>query len=174
MGQITIGTFERAVARYFEPIGQEHGWRMTRRTDNLYEVFAGRFVMRIRFEIGAHRKGINATLIPLDVLPGDVERGGCGELGVSVIAGYNDVDIQYIPWEQDEKGFFEQAEYFADLTRRFGVPYLLGQKSDWDGVKNYIEARIDERKKEIREVRFPSFLQKRWHLPGPKDGERSD
>src|SRR5882672_2522274 len=38
MSKITRETFEQAVIRYFEPIAKEHGWPLTRRGDDLYEV----------------------------------------------------------------------------------------------------------------------------------------
>lgn len=167
MSRITLKTFEQAVGRYFEPIAKEHGWPLIRRGDNVYETTSPFFVMRIRFDIGAHTKGINATLVPTDQASRDIGSGGGGELGVGVLAGYNGVEIKYIPWEQTETGFFAEAQNVAEMMKTYGVPYLLGQKSDWNNVKDYIQGRIKERAKEIKQYEFPPNVQKRWHLPPP-------
>lgn len=138
---------------------------LIRQNPHLYEIRTAHFVMRIRFETGAHRKSINATLIPASEMPGDIEKGGHGELGVVVVAGYNGLPIDYIPWAQTEEGLFEEAQYRANMAREYGLPYLLGQKSDWERVKEYINEKIEERSKEIRKFKFPPNVQKRWHLP---------
>jgi hypothetical protein len=123
--------------------------------------------MQIYFDVGAHRKSINAALIPVGHTPIDIDTTGRGKLGIAVIAGYNGVKIQYIPWEQTERGFFEQAQYVANMVATFGVPYLLGQKSDWNDVCEYIAGKIEERTEGIKQYRFPQNVQKRWHLPPP-------
>jgi hypothetical protein len=171
MGKITIATFEQAVGRYFDPIASEHGWPLIRRGEDVYETASPYFVLRIRFHVGAHAKSINATLIPIDQMPGDVAGGGCGELGVGVIAGYNGAEIKYIPWENTVQGLFEEAQHVANLVRQFGLPYLLGQRSDWNKVKEYVGKEKEKYLEKLRGYKFPPFVQKRWHLPPPpKDG----
>lgn len=169
MGDITHGTFERAVARYFEPIARQHRWPFIRTSAQLYEIPSPHFVMRIRFNIGAHAKSINATLIPTKELPGDVEDGGHGELGVAVIAGFNGVPIEYIPWDATEEGLFKEAQHVSNMAQQFALPYLLGQKSDWESIKKFICRKADESVKEVKKYRFPRRVQKRWHLPPPNN-----
>src|SRR5216684_7123154 len=83
---ICIETFEQAVARYFEPIAREQDWPLIRPRQDVYEIPSPYFVMRIRYWVGAHTKSINATLIPIEEMPGDIENGGQGELGIAVVA----------------------------------------------------------------------------------------
>lgn len=168
---IWIETFERAVARYCEPIARDHDWPLIRLRENVYEIPSPHFVMRVRFDVGAHTKSINATMIPTEQMPGDVENGDSGELGVAVIAGYNGISIEYIPRKATEEGFYEQAQYVSDMAKTFGVPYLLGDKSDWNSVKNYIQEKINADAEKISNYKFPPNVQKRWHLPpSPKAG----
>jgi len=169
MSQITIEDFEQAVARYFVPIAQEHGWSCIRRAPTVYEIPSPHFVMRIRFDVGAHRRSINALLLPKDQMPGDIENGGEGELGIAVIAGYNGVTIESIPWDwdQNKNGLLGQAQYVAAMVREHGLPYLTGKKSDWPNVVEFISKRIEERSEHLRKIKFPPNVQKRWHLPPP-------
>jgi len=167
MSQITASTFERAVAQYFGPIAGEHGWPVTRQRPGVYEILSDYFAMRIRFEVGAHRKSINATLIPTNQMPGDIENCGQGELGIAVVAGYNGMSIEYIPWDQTEEGLFEEARHMANMVKQFGLPYLLGQKSDWGNVRKFIDNKSQESAEEVKKYRFPASVQKRWHLPPP-------
>jgi hypothetical protein len=173
MSEITVETFERAVTQYFEPIAREHNWPLIRGTAELYEIPSPHFVMRIRYSVGAHAKSIYATLIPANEMPGNIEQGGRGELGVAVIAKYNGVPIEYIPWDNIEEGMFGEAKYVADMATEFAIPYMLGQKSDWDEVKAYIARDTEKALEKIKSYKFPAFVQKRWHLPPPPK-ERGD
>ncbi len=169
MSSITIETFKQAVARYFEPITREHGWPLIRRGEDVYETPSPYFVMRIRFHVGAHAKSINATLIPIDQMPGNIAGGGCGELGVGVIAGYNGVEIKHIPWENTAEGLFEEAQHVANMVKTYAIPYLLGQKFDWSEVNVYLQNIIAKDLETIRGYKFPPSVQERWHLPPPPD-----
>src|SRR3954451_12811794 len=100
-------------------------------------------------------------------MPGDIGTVDQEELGIAVIAGYNGMSTEYIPWEQSEKGLFEEAQYLASMVKEFGVPYLLGQKLDWEKVQEYIRAEVEKEVQKIRKYRYPACVQKRWHLPPP-------
>jgi hypothetical protein len=165
---ITIDLFKKAVAQYFEPIAHENNLPLVRPGEKLYEIPSIHFVMRIRFDVGAHTKSINATLIQSHQMPGDIEEGCLDELGVGVIAGYNGVEVRYVPWEQTEEGFLQQAKAIAIQAKQFAVPYLLGQKSDWNYVRAYIQEKIDEDVERIKAYKFPPNVQKRWHLPADR------
>lgn len=168
MSEITIKTFERSVAEYFEPLAREHGWPLARLREDVYGISSSYFTMRVCYEVGAHAKGLNATLLPSNKIPGCSRKEADRELGVRVIAGYNGVDIGYVSREQTESEFFEEAKYVAELARRFAVPYLIGEKKDWGKVQDYLDKLIAEGVEKIKSYKFPPFVQKRWHLPPPK------
>ena len=174
MSQVTLDTFQKAVISHFEPIARELGKPLIRSKPDLYEIFSQDFVMRIRFHVGAHTKSINATLTPTNQRLDDVDSGATekGELGVAVIAGYNGIPIEYIPWEGTEEGFLGQTQYVANMARQYGLPYLLGKKSDWNSVKEYIEEQIKERAEEIKQYKFLPGVQKRWNLPPPQGEDK--
>jgi len=164
MSQITEKTFDDAVARFFEPIAREHGWPLIHIIQEMYEVSTSYFIMRIHFDVGAHRKSIYASFLPKEDMlkKSEHERR---ELGVLVIAGYNGVPIEFIPWDQTESGFFAQAQYMADMVKEFGLPYLLGQKSDWDEVEEDLRKEKEKTSYKAKGYIFSSRVQKRWHLP---------
>jgi len=170
MSKITLDTFVHAVAKYFEPIAKEHTWPLVHQTPNLYEITTPHFIMRIRFDVGAHTKSINATLIPANQMPGDIENGK-GELGIGLIAGYNGMPIEYIPWDATESGFEEQAQHISNMVKQYALPYLLNQRSDWNEITEFLRKKNEQSMTEIKKYKFPQNVQKRWHLPKLKNDE---
>jgi hypothetical protein len=168
MSEITINTFEEAVAGYFEPLAREFELPLIRAKENLYEIASRWFIMRISFGIG-HGRSILATLSPSGK-SSTPDLNDRNEFGIAVVAGYNGMEMQTRPVGTTEE-FFNQAQYVADMARTFGIPYLLGQKSDWNDVKEYIEEKIEREAEGIKKLKFPPNVQKRWHLPPPGIGE---
>jgi hypothetical protein len=164
MSQITKGVFGQAITRHFEPIAREYGLELMRVSDDTYEIPSSHFVISIRFGVG-HGRSISATLKRSCRTPVG-ESDDKDELGVAVIAGFNGVEMQTRPVNTIEE-FFEQTRYVAEMTNTFFGPYIFGQKSDFDKVKKYIEEKIERRANELKQLKFPPSVQKRWHLPKP-------
>lgn len=123
--------------------------------------------MQIRFGVGMHSMNIDAVLIPAEN-PNIVVKTSEGSFGVLAIAGYNGVDMEILPKQQTESGFFEYAQYVADYAQKFGLPYMLGQKLDSDKVREYWQNKSERELEKIRSYKFPPQVQKRWHLPPPE------
>lgn len=164
METITLETFDSAVSRYFEILAQKLELRLDRLKDGFYEIPSPYFTMRIRFEIG-HRKSISATLFPTKERPANLD-DKIRELGVAVFAGYNGEDMHTKPVSTVEE-FLQLAELTAKMAERFCVPYLLGQKNDFEQVKEYVDKLIEESGIRQKKWSFPKNVQKRWHLPPP-------
>jgi hypothetical protein len=167
MSQFTASTFEQAFARYFEPIARDHDWPVIRCSDSLYEILSPQFVMEVSYHQGAHSRSINVVLRPASHV------GDQSPIGIWAIAGYNGNPFQYIPWENTAEGFLEEARHMAHLAQEYCLPYLLGQKADADKVREYWRQESEKEMSKIKDYKFPSFVQKRWHLPpSPDDGSK--
>jgi hypothetical protein len=164
MSEFTLSTFEQAIALYFEPIAREHGLQLVRCGDDAYEIRSPYCVMRLSFHEGGHTRSMNA------ILSRNAGETSGSNIGVWPIAGYNGVNIkQYIPREKTAEGFFAEAEYVSKMVKTFCVPYLLGEKSDWDQVREYWRKESEKELEKIKGYKFPPNVQKRWHLPPPND-----
>jgi hypothetical protein len=164
MNQITRATFEQAVAQYFGPLAGDNHWPLIRVSDEIFEIRSPLFVMQIRFGIGMHSRNIDTVLIPANQNL-EMVKAGKGSFGVLAIAGYNGVDMEIMPKRQTEAGFLEYAEYVANCAKQFGLPYMLGQKSDCENVREYWRNESEKELEKIRGYKFPPNVQKRWHLP---------
>jgi hypothetical protein len=122
--------------------------------------------MRIRFWAGMHSKNIDAVLVPAKHQPETTEQEEV-VIGIIAIAGYNGIDMDIFPQQQTEDGFMDYARYIAGMAERFGIPYMLGERSDADKVRDYWRTKSEEELEKIRGYKFPSQVQKRWHLPPP-------
>lgn len=164
---ICLATFEQAVIRHFEPIAREHNWPLIRRSDDTFEIESPFCVMRLSLHEGAHSRSLNAHLFPISSELSE-SSGPEGGTGVWPIAGYNGFDIkQYIPRGKSTEEFFSEAEYVSNVVKTYCIPYLLGQKSDWDDVREYWRKESEKELEKIRAYKFPPNVQKRWHLPPP-------
>jgi hypothetical protein len=171
MSQITSETFEQAVMRYFEPISKAHEWSLVRKNADIYEMQSPHFTMQIRFGVGMHSKNIDAILVPaIQNVKAGIEKSG-GSFGVLAIAGYNGVTMEINPRQQTEDGFFEYTKYVATMAEHYGVPYMLGQKSDSAKVINYWRKESEIELEKIKGYKFAPSVQKRWHLPPPSKEE---
>jgi hypothetical protein len=164
MNQITLTTFEQAVAQYFAPLARDNHWVLIRVSDEIFEIQSPLFVMQIRFGVGMHTRNIDTVLIPANQNQ-EMVNAGKGSFGVLAIAGYNGVDMEIMPKRQTEAGFLEYAKYVANYAKQFGLPYMLGQKSDSEKVREFWHNKSEEELEKIRGYRFPPNVQKRWHLP---------
>lgn len=166
--QPTVETFRAAVMRYFDPIAKEHGWPLIYTAKDLFEIPSSCFVMRIHFGVG-HGRSISVTLKPKQnhaLGEDDIEN----ELGLAVVTSFGGITM-LTRQVSTVAEFFMQAEYVASMANRFAVPYLLGKKADWEEVKKFIQRKIEQEQSKIKKVHFPPFVQKRWHLPPPVEGQ---
>jgi hypothetical protein len=175
MKSITLQTFEQAVARYFEPIARHQGWPLVRTAETTYEIRSPLFRMQIRFGVGMHSKNIDAILIPSNQSV-ESRAKDSGSFGVFALAGYNGIEMEVLPREQTEQGFFEYAEYIANMAKRFGLPHMLGQRFDAENVRDYWKKKSEMELEKIRGYRFPPSIQKRWDIPLPpkRDSDAND
>lgn len=168
MSQFTLQTFEEAITRYFFPIANEYGWTVTRCRDDAYEIRSPHCVLTVDFYQGQHTRSINLLLTPTNEALNNSVR-----TGIWPIAGHNGSPFEYIPWEQTAEGFLQEAEYMANLARKYCVPYLLGQKSDWEAVREYWQKESEKSLEKIKGYKFPPNVQKRWHLPPPEGADEN-
>jgi hypothetical protein len=157
--KITSKTFDAAVSRHFKPIARRFSLPINRLKDGVYEIPSPYFIMRIRFGIG-HGKSILVTLACVDEKPADIDDES-KEYGIGVIAAYNGEEMctEQVDTIED---FLQQAERTARLAEEFGIPYILGQKSDFNEVKEFVRERIEKAVSKVKAYRFPKNVREEW------------
>lgn len=118
-----------------------------------------------------HGNSMDVVFELADETRGAKSGGKCG-FGLLAVAGYNGVNLDILPQEDTEDGLMKYADYLAGQTKRFGLPYLLGQKTDADAVREYWRMESEKELEKIKGYRFPPSVQKRWHLPPPPSDEK--
>jgi len=157
-------TFNEAMAKYFAPIAQELGLPLSRVDDGNYEISSPHFILRMRLDTG-HRRGLNVLLRPASQLQFDEDKPG-SEYGLSCFMEFHGEDLKKTFIDVDSKeDFMKQSHLLAQATRRYAVPYLLGEGKDFDAVRAAIRKRSEESIDEIKKYRFPKNVREEWPLP---------
>jgi hypothetical protein len=161
--------FDQAVAKHFGPISQKLGLLLSKISDGVYEMPSPHFIMRIRLHTG-HRRGLNVLFRPASLRDFDESKPGIQyDLGCFMLFQGEDLKQVMVDVDTDED-FLRQARLLAGATERFGVPYLLGQKNDFESVREFIQKRGEPELEQIREMQkniernMPSVRQE-WIIP---------
>ena len=129
--------FERAVVDAFAPLGLDAGLELRSVCDGVYEFDRAGYALRIRRGIG-HKKDILVTLLPKTDHPATADIAP-GEIGLGLIANLNGESLPRFEMESDED-YLKSARLLAAATRKFALPYLFGERSDFANLR----ARVDE------------------------------
>lgn len=162
--------FNKSVTLFFEPLARMHNFPLSKINDGVYEISSPYFIMRIRLHTG-HARGLNVTLRQASQRDFDENEPGI-EYGIGCFVLFNGQSLKqlFIDVFTDED-FLQQAQLLAEAVKHFGIPYLIGQKNDFETVKEMIDERGESECEEIKKYRFPPFVQKRWHLPKYDDNQ---
>jgi hypothetical protein len=167
--------FDEAVARYFRPQAERHGLSFTKIEDGIYDVGSGSFIMRIRLHTG-HARGLNVMMRSSEFLNfGDDTHTPGVMYGIGCFIEHAGQDWREFFIEVDSnETFLRQAEILAQAAERFLIPYLLGHRNDFCAIKANWDAKAARELEDLKKLKFPSFVQKRWHLPPPPKGDEQE
>jgi hypothetical protein len=145
--------FDRAVAKFFKPIADKLQLPLFKVAYNIYEIPSPYFIMRIRLHGGRYR-GIN-VILRRTTLRDFVDNKPGFQLGIGCFAQFIGEELkgfkQLLPTATDAD-FMEQAQLFMVQAERFGVPYLLGLKDDFEAVEKFIVKRGEPEVQRIKEM----------------------
>jgi hypothetical protein len=155
--------FETAVKRYFEPIAQDLNLPLIKIRDGIYEMPSPYFVMRVRLHDG-HARGLNVILREASLRNfNESEPGIQYSIGCFMLFSGVQLDQTYIDVVTDED-FLRQALLLAQAVKRFGVSYLLGQKNDFEAIKEMMRKRGEPELERIKQLlqNMPPFVRQEW------------
>ncbi len=156
--------FDEAVANYFTPIAQEFGLPFAKVDDGIYEMSSSHFILRVRLDTG-HRRGLNVILRQNSSRKFD-ENEPFVQYGIGCFMEFHGEDLRNTFIDVDSKeDFIKQSLLLAQATRRYAVPYLLGEGKDFDAIKEIVRKRSEESIEEIKKYRFPKNVREEWPLP---------
>jgi hypothetical protein len=153
--------FHEAIAKLFAPIARELGLSLTNVDEGIYEIPSPHFILRIRLHTG-HRRGFNVILRQASLRKFD-ENEPFVQYGIGCFMEFYGEDLKqtFIDVDSDDD-FMKQAQLLADATKRYGVPYLLGEGKDFDAVQKKVKEQAQENIEEIKKYRFPKNVRKEW------------
>lgn len=153
--------FDKAVTDFFAPIAQELGLPLMRLNEGIYEIPSSYFILRIRLHTG-HRRGLNVTLRQASFRVVD-ESKPFVQYGLGCFMEFHGEDLKHTFIEVDSNdAFMKQAQLLANATKRYGVPYLLGEGKDFHAIQRIVKKQADDNIKEIKKYRFPKNVRKEW------------
>lgn len=129
--------FELAIRDAFAPLGLDAGLELRSVCDGVYEFDRAGYALRIRRGIG-HKKDILVTLLPKTDHPATTHIAP-GEIGLGLIAKLDGEALPRFEMDSDED-YLKSARLLAAATRKFALPYLYGERSDFANLR----ARVDE------------------------------
>lgn len=161
--------FDQAVAKFFEPIALKLRLPLVKIRDGIYEMQSPYFIMRVRLHNG-HARGFNVILRQASMRDFD-ERKPDIQYSIGCFILFQGEDLKQIMVEVNtDEDFLKQAKLLAEATERFGVPYLLGQKNDFEAVREFMKKRGEPELERIKQLqrnieRNLPFVRQEWIIP---------
>jgi hypothetical protein len=151
--------FKEAVRRYFAPRVAKAKLAIREITGELYEIQSKEFTVRLRQGIG-HGKDILVTLFPTAERSADVDDLS-GEIGLNKVAEFSGTWLPDYRNSSDEE-YFKSVEKIAGWTEEFAFPFLLGQRSDFARLHDFVFQQNENVLKETPEGEFPKNVRREW------------
>jgi hypothetical protein len=157
MNKLANMDFGAAVTTSFRPIADRAGLELQTMRPDIYQIAGNCFILRIRRGIG-HRKDFLVTLSRLAASPRDLDDLS-GEVGLSVIAEYNGVEMPYDDISSVQ-AFCASLRRAAETAEQFCMPYLTGQKSDFDEIRSFVDRKVEAAWEPP--FKFPPNVREEW------------
>jgi hypothetical protein len=151
--------FDDSVTRSFGPLAQHVRQPLVKLRERIYQIEGCGFRMRIRLGTG-HRLDFLVTLSRSDRVTEDLSDLK-GEIGLGVLAAYNGNPLK-AQSPSSINGWQQAFDEAAQAARVFCLPYLLGSQTELDGVKHFIEQKIEDSGIRTKEYHFPRKVREEW------------
>jgi len=155
----TFEGFDKVVADVFRTLAVRSKSELRRIGEGVYEIEGHEFTTRIRRGTG-HRKNILVTISPTTEKPTNLADLS-GEIGLSVVAKFHGEKLTELSFD-DEKEYLEYARNLANSAQKVLLPYLLGLRSDFSQIKEFVAKNAEESAEEVSKYRFPKNVRKEW------------
>lgn len=139
------------MTRYFEPLARRINLPLRKVKDGIYEMSGANFVLHIRCGIG-HSRDFLVTLAEKKSIVKPVEE--LSGLGLGVIVEFNGEKLGPFTFHTRE-GYLRAFEDEAKAAEQFAVPYLLGRRSNFGEIREFID----------RKIEASGIPKKKYHLP---------
>jgi hypothetical protein len=159
MEAMNDSAFDDAVVRFFGPLAVRANSSLQKLRDGIYQIAGTAFVVRIRRGTG-HRKDFVVTLSPKKSGAEDLDDLS-GEIGLGVFAEYHGRPLQMheLDSKKDWLLAFEEAARAAEV---FCLPYLVGEQTDLQDVRHFIEQKVEESGIRTKKYHFPPKVREEW------------
>jgi hypothetical protein len=147
------------VRRHFGPIAEINGLPLRERRSGVHEITGHKFGLRIRYGQG-HRNDFLITVFPLRTPPHDLDDLS-DEIGLGIVAEFNGVPFHGMEVRNEddaEKAFAVAAESSKSLV----VPYLIGEKDEFAGLRQFVEEKIRQSGVREKKYKFPRNVREEW------------
>jgi len=138
-----VTDFEELVYSSFLPLASRHKLRLRKLREGIFQIDGIGFHLRIRKGTG-HRADFLVTVLPAKYESVALEKLE-GEIGLGVIVEFN--GAAGINTEKLNSEAFMKA---AENSEKYCLPYLLGTKSDFDGILTFVEKKIEKHRNQSR------------------------
>jgi hypothetical protein len=142
---------DESVKTFFEPIARKYGFPLLKIRDGTHEMPSPYFILRIELDVECD-SGLIVSLRRVTMCD-FIERFPGIQYGITWFAPFSAGEIKhYNSYVVTDEDFLKKARILAEMTERFGIPYLLGQKNDFEAIKQLVESEGEPRRQKIREM----------------------
>jgi hypothetical protein len=157
----TKAEFEAAVSATFAPLAERHNLKLSKVADGVFIIAGSRFNLRIRAGIGHDKRDFHVTLAPVASMSDDPYDFVQDEIGLAMVAKFQGHQMQTIDHSSAD-GYRTAFEYAARTTENVCLPYLTGDRDDFDDLKRFVEAEIQASGIRSKKYRFPKNVREEW------------
>ncbi len=159
MKTANLSAFDDVVVNFFAPLADRAKTELRRVADGINEIGTQGFTARVRYGTG-HRKDILVTLLatcekPLEI--SDLSK----EIGLGAVAKFRGENLPELPFQNEEE-YLRYASNLAASAEKFLLPYLLGLRTDFSAIKEFVSKNGLEAAREVSEYKFPKDVRKEW------------
>jgi len=162
MNPMSEKSFEEAVQQFFGLLASERKLALHRVDDGLFEIPSACFSLFIRRGSG-HAPDIGVELVLRKDRPHCPKHKSLIEeaLGLGVIMEFYGAKLEQRDLQSKEDVFIE-AQRLAEAVSTFCIPFLFGQKNDWQKINDFVEGKIRRSGVLTKKYRLPKFVREEW------------
>jgi hypothetical protein len=163
MSDPSIETFDEGVTCFFRPLAERIKLPLQKLAKGVYEITGKTFVLRIREGIG-HSRDFLLSVSKKDEASQSPRDLGKNEIGLGVVAEFGGEKLGPYKYHTRE-GYLHAFKDQARAAEKYGVPYLLDLRSNFEDIREFVERKVVESGIREKKFHFPPNVREEWIRP---------
>jgi hypothetical protein len=150
-----MNSTKNEIVATFGEISRAAGLELETTNSSFVEIAGSGLVLRIRWEV-ERIKGVFVTLLRANT----ADESSFNEYGISYLVEFKNLpDIDNVDVARSKSN---NVVAMAELVKRYALPYLLGEVTDFQAVEEYAKRRISENLPEVPNINASKWVRPEW------------